>query len=646
MTGSQHQESSPFIAHWLIFGIAASLFGGFLAWNLYQGYAETGTLERERLSVRARIVDENMVRQLDSINRMLMSFRNDLDRWEKLKDGMYRASRRMKAMADAMPGVRSIAVMDAQGKIVAANQEQFIGQDFRHRDYFQAPLRNPDPDMLYVSAPFRNVSGIFTMSLSRAIIAPDGRFAGVIVASLEPEEFRILMNSVRYAPDMQAFLMHGDGMVFMAVPEQEGLAGMDMAAKPDSFFSRHIGSGQVASIVSGMVPATGEERMTALRTTRLATLRMSKPMVIAISRDLPTIFAGWRREIWLYGGLFGVLLLVSGAGLFAYQRRQRNYNRLVAGHESEQQKAAERLKLATEAAGMGVWEYDLVSGKLFWDDSMFAIYGVKPEEFSGDYAMWRNSLLQEDVDAVDTAIGPALEQGEPFDIHFRIRRHGDGQVRFIRALAQVHFDESGKAVRMVGINEDITERKRIEGALAESESRFREIFNAVSDAIFIHDAETGHILDVNRRMREMYGVTHEEALACGPEDLSAGTPPYSVAEALEKIRLARTEGAQTFDWLARARDGRLFWVEVSLRLASIGGKQQILATVRDIAERKQAEAALRESEALLQATMKILPVGLWIADAGGKIVYGNAVGQKIWAGAHYEIGRASCRERV
>lgn len=749
MTELQHPKNSPFIAHWLIFGIAASLLGSFLFWNIYQGYSETGSLERERLSMRARIVDENMVRQLDSVNRMLEGFRNDLARWEEQEDGMHRASARMAAMADVMPGVRFIAMLDARGKITATSQKEFIGQDFRHRNYFLAPQRNPDPDTLYVSAPFRNVSGIITMGLSRAIVAPDGRFVGVVMASLEPEEFRILMNSVRYAPDMQAYLMHGDGMVFMAIPEQEGLVGMDMAAKPDSFFKRHIGSGQVASVISGMIPATEEERMMALRTSRIATLRMSKPMVIAISRDLSAIFAVWRREAWLHVGVFGVLLLISGAGLFAYHQRLRNYSQLVAGHESEQQEAAERLKLATEAANMGVWEYDLVNGTLIWGDSMFAIYGVKPEKFSASYEEWRNSLLPEDVAAVDAALGPALEEGKPFDICFRIRR-GDGQVRTIRALAQAHFDESGKAVRMVGINEDITERKGVEDllrfhsetllnlsegvlltrtddgiivfanprfeqmfgygsgeilgnhvsvvnapgesspekvatrimsdlartgkwrgevqnirkdgttfwchasvltfdhpqfgrvwiavhediterkqaeqALAESESRFREIFNTVSDAIFIHDAETGRIIDINRRMCEMYGFTREEALVCGPDDLSAGTPPYSSAEAAEKIYRARADGPQTFEWLARAHDGHFFWVEVSLRLATIGGSQRILATVRDISDRKQVENALRESESRYRLLVESSPFCIHEIDLEGCLLSMNSAG--------------------
>ena len=148
--------------------------------------------------------------------------------------------------------------------------------------------------------------------------------------------------------------------------------------------------------------------------------------------------------------------------------------------------------------------------------------------------------------------------------------------------------------------QEIAERKRAEQILSESESRFREIFNTVNDAIFIHDAETGRIVDVNRSMCEMYGFTREAALACSPDDLSLGTPPFSSVEAIEKIHLAHTDGPQTFDWLARARDGHLFWVEVNLRFALIGNQQRILAVARDITERKEFEEELKRSNVDLE----------------------------------------------
>jgi PAS domain S-box-containing protein len=121
--------------------------------------------------------------------------------------------------------------------------------------------------------------------------------------------------------------------------------------------------------------------------------------------------------------------------------------------------------------------------------------------------------------------------------------------------------------------------------LADSESRFRAIFDTVGDAIFIHDATNGHLLDVNLRMCEMYGCTREQAMTSSGETFSANFEPYTMAEAFEKLRLARDEGPQTFDWLARRLDGQQFWVEVNLRLSRIGDADRIIALVRDISDR-------------------------------------------------------------
>ncbi|MDR3479334.1 MAG: PAS domain S-box protein [Burkholderiaceae bacterium] len=168
----------------------------------------------------------------------------------------------------------------------------------------------------------------------------------------------------------------------------------------------------------------------------------------------------------------------------------------------------------------------------------------------------------------------------------------DGQERNVMFYKATFDKPDGSLGGLVGVILDITERKQAERALSESESRFREIFNTVNDAILIHDAETGRIVDVNPRMLEMYGLTREEALTRRFNEMSAGTAPYSSVEALEKIRLARTEGPQTFDWLARKKNGDLFWVEASLRSALIGNRHRILAVVRDITKQKNTEVQI------------------------------------------------------
>ncbi len=145
--------------------------------------------------------------------------------------------------------------------------------------------------------------------------------------------------------------------------------------------------------------------------------------------------------------------------------------------------------------------------------------------------------------------------------------------------------------------------------LAESESRFRSIFDAAGDAFFIHDAKSGKLLDVNRRMCEMYGCTRAQALLLSMADLSANVEPYTAVEAAEKLRLAHA-GPQTFHWLSKHVDGHLFWVEVNLRRARIGVTDRIIALVRDITERMRQEEKTRQLLAENETILRNALVGI------------------------------------
>lgn len=134
-------------------------------------------------------------------------------------------------------------------------------------------------------------------------------------------------------------------------------------------------------------------------------------------------------------------------------------------------------------------------------------------------------------------------------------------------------------------------QRRIE-QLAESESRFRTIFDAAGDAFFIHDAQTGHLLDVNLRMCEMFGCTREQALNLPFERFCSTEAPYTIEHAIEKMKLTHTVPSQTFEWKARNVEGTEFWVEVNLRLACIGNEERVLALVRDISDRKRYQQKL------------------------------------------------------
>jgi PAS domain S-box-containing protein len=135
-----------------------------------------------------------------------------------------------------------------------------------------------------------------------------------------------------------------------------------------------------------------------------------------------------------------------------------------------------------------------------------------------------------------------------------------------------------------------------------SEARFRTIFDAINDSILIFDIETGAVRMVNRKMRETFGYTPEAVASLTVGALVEGNPPFDGETALAIVRRA-VEESQVLEWLARHRDGTLFWVEVDLRRVLIDdGGPSVLAMMRDITERKEsADALARTIDALTRS---------------------------------------------
>lgn len=158
---------------------------------------------------------------------------------------------------------------------------------------------------------------------------------------------------------------------------------------------------------------------------------------------------------------------------------------------------------------------------------------------------------------------------------------------------------------------------RTERSYRQSEESYHEVFNATSDAFFIFEVSSGTMVDANDAGVRMYGyASKEELLSTSIEMISSRDERYSPEHARELLRRGDTGTPQSFEWQAQRKDGTMFWVEVSVRNATIGGLSRILAVVRDITEKREAEIQLRESEHRLRVLSDSAFEGIAITSSG------------------------------
>jgi len=177
-----------------------------------------------------------------------------------------------------------------------------------------------------------------------------------------------------------------------------------------------------------------------------------------------------------------------------------------------------------------------------------------------------------------------------------------------RPLERAEFIESVLKIFAVRASAEL-ERLHAETALRASEANYREIFEASEDAIFVHDWDTGAIVDVNSAACRAYGYTHAEFLQMTPSSLGSGVPPYTDKLAYEMLERTKREGVVRFEWHRRNKDGSLHWDEVCLKSAKIGGRPRVLSVTQEITERKDAEQRRVRLEAQLRQAQKMEAIG-------------------------------------
>ena len=256
----------------------------------------------------------------------------------------------------------------------------------------------------------------------------------------------------------------------------------------------------------------------------------------------------------------------------------------------------------------------------------FRNWGLEPTPTPPTYDELLQKLPTEDRDRLTQRMAAAVAEGIPYQVDLR-PIHPDGSIHYLDARGEPIFDDQGRVVKLMGVSMDITDRKQVELALQESETRFRQLAEAVQEGFFVYDTQTAHYAYVNPSYWEIRGI--DPVAAPGP-DSEAQWIACIHPDDRDRIvaALGRERQGENFDQEYRyiTPGGELRWLRSKAfpLLNEAGQVVRVVGTVENTTERKRTEEALRQSEARFRSAFDDAPYGISLVSTTGQFVLVNA----------------------
>ncbi|MBX9594008.1 MAG: PAS domain S-box protein, partial [Roseomonas sp.] len=528
------------------------------------------------------------------------------------------------ALAAGTPEVAKLWIMDGQGHVAASSEGTLLlGQDYANRAYF-APLlqggREHVSGMLFT----RPESGWF-FTWSRARRDETGGLSAVIVIAIGSADINRVAAGLALGPGAMLRLSRQDGTVAMQWP----LPPVGNAVPAADPLPGPIGRREDTA-------PDGARRLVAWSSTSGLALAATA----AMSRD--HVLAPFHARLLRNGVLFGASIAIAGLLAMAALRAARREGQALASAEergsalafalaeredllASVQEGEARLRLAEQAGGIGLWDWDLRDGRLTLIGDVFLAWGLRIRRRVSTRAALR-AVHPEDRPALQAALDAAVRGDSPLDIEFRLapRSAGEGDAapdRWIGVRAEVRRAIGGEARRLLGIALDVTARRREAQALTEAnaileqrvaertraladanarlregEARFRGIFNATFQFIGLLSPD-GTVLETNEALLRLVGT--KGASVAGGKSWDAPWWPEEEVEAVRaSIRQAAEGGFVRREARMRAADGSIITVDFSIK--PVRGDDGIVSLLvpeaRDVTDLKIAQAQLLEAQ--------------------------------------------------
>ena len=283
-------------------------------------------------------------------------------------------------------------------------------------------------------------------------------------------------------------------------------------------------------------------------------------------------------------------------------------NALIRKHaETTLRESEARLSLTTDAVGAGLWIMEVDTKKVWVSPKSRELFHFAPDE-EIHYESYFRVIHSEDRDRVHQDVQHALRSGENLHCDYRIVLP-DGSIRWIGARGKRFLKSTGKPDRIMGLSLDITERKRAEEAIRESEAKYRSLYESMMDGYVLVDMD-GRIMKCNESYREMTGYTQDELLRLTYSDITPEKWHDFELKIIEEQVLTRGY-SDVYEKEYRKKDGTAFPIELRTFLLKdeMGNNIGMWAIVRDIKDRKLIEAEARKLRENLAHITRVSTIG-------------------------------------
>lgn len=321
--------------------------------------------------------------------------------------------------------------------------------------------------------------------------------------------------------------------------------------------------------------------------------------------------SGWRDNY--------VYRLASGAIVAIYEDVTEKMQAEEAVRESN-----ERFRIISHATNDTLWDWDLKTDHLWWNEGIYNIYGYREGDIEFTIKTWESLVHPDERERVVAGLESTIENGGGnWSDEYRFRK-ADGSYADVLDRGYVIRNAANEPVRMVGSILDLTERKAAGRVLAEEAARRRILVDQSRDGIVTLDQD-GKVFEANQRFADMLGYTPEEMKDLYVWDWEA----VATREQLENMLSSVNEGGDHFESRHKKKDGTLLDVDISSNAAVFSGRKLIFCVVRDISDKKAAANALEASEQKFRSLVEYALEGIFILDLEGTVLFSNTAAAKI-----------------